>query len=182
MSEDDDDKKLPAIQNRLIGAAVEIDQDDPLGIVYQHSCSARWCCRAAGRRARLRASLPKQLNQLGGGEIMGWNEMDRATASRRPEAAPCPDPHQQPSRENAQPLRGHRPQLRRVLAPPRLKRPERQHLRAVQAANESPGRVPDDAGLHRRQRSRHARHEAHRRIQGMDGNGAKPARPVADLS
>ena len=34
---DDDDKKLPAIQNRLIGAAVEIDQDDPLEIVYQHS-------------------------------------------------------------------------------------------------------------------------------------------------
>ncbi len=34
---DDDDKKLPAIQNRIIGAAVEIDQDDPLGIVYQHS-------------------------------------------------------------------------------------------------------------------------------------------------
>ena len=29
----DDDKKLPAIQNRLISAAVEIDQDDPLGIV-----------------------------------------------------------------------------------------------------------------------------------------------------
>ena len=26
--------QLPAIQNRLIGAAVEIDQDDPLGIVY----------------------------------------------------------------------------------------------------------------------------------------------------
>jgi len=36
MSEDDD-KKLPAIQNRLISAAVEIEQDDPLGIVYQHS-------------------------------------------------------------------------------------------------------------------------------------------------
>jgi len=32
MSEDDDDKKLPAIQNRLISAAVEIDQDDPLGL------------------------------------------------------------------------------------------------------------------------------------------------------
>ena len=30
MSGDDDDKKLPAIQNRLISAAVEIDQDDPL--------------------------------------------------------------------------------------------------------------------------------------------------------
>ena len=29
MSEDDD-QKLPAIQNRIIGAAVEIDQDDPL--------------------------------------------------------------------------------------------------------------------------------------------------------
>jgi len=26
----DDDKKLPVIQNRLISAAVEIDQDDPL--------------------------------------------------------------------------------------------------------------------------------------------------------
>jgi len=37
MNEDDDGRKLPAIQNRLIGAAVEIDQDDPLGIVYQHS-------------------------------------------------------------------------------------------------------------------------------------------------
>ncbi|MEI2805530.1 MAG: hypothetical protein V9G18_06195, partial [Albidovulum sp.] len=33
----DDDKKLPAIQNRLLGVAVEIDQDDPLDIVYQHS-------------------------------------------------------------------------------------------------------------------------------------------------
>ena len=36
MSEDDD-KNLPAIQNRIIGAAVEIDRDDPLEIVYQHS-------------------------------------------------------------------------------------------------------------------------------------------------
>lgn len=30
MREDDDDKKLLAIQNRLISAAVEIEQDDPL--------------------------------------------------------------------------------------------------------------------------------------------------------
>ena len=30
---EDDDKKLPAIQNRLISAAVEIDQDDPLARV-----------------------------------------------------------------------------------------------------------------------------------------------------
>ena len=37
MSEDDDGRKLPAIQNRIIGAAVEIEQDDPLGIVYQLS-------------------------------------------------------------------------------------------------------------------------------------------------
>lgn len=44
MSDDDkknsmesDDPKLPAIQNRVIRAAVEIDQDDPLEIVYQHS-------------------------------------------------------------------------------------------------------------------------------------------------
>jgi hypothetical protein len=49
MSEDeDDDKKLPAIQNRLIGAAVEIDQDDPLGIVYQHSLF----CQVALPRSR----------------------------------------------------------------------------------------------------------------------------------
>jgi hypothetical protein len=41
MSEDDD-KKLPALQNRLISAAVEIDQDDPLSIVYRTACSARW--------------------------------------------------------------------------------------------------------------------------------------------
>ena len=47
MSEDDD-KKLPAIQNRLIGAAVEIDQDDPLGIVYQHSLF----CQVALPRSR----------------------------------------------------------------------------------------------------------------------------------
>jgi hypothetical protein len=31
----DDDKKLPTIQNRIITAAVDIWQDDPLGIVYQ---------------------------------------------------------------------------------------------------------------------------------------------------
>ena len=30
----DDDKKLPTLQNRLISAAVEIDQDDPLGITW----------------------------------------------------------------------------------------------------------------------------------------------------
>jgi hypothetical protein len=48
MSEDDDDKKLPAIQNRIIGAAVEIEQDDPLGIVYQHSLF----CQVALPRSR----------------------------------------------------------------------------------------------------------------------------------
>jgi hypothetical protein len=48
MSEDDDDKKLPAIQNRLISAAVEIDQDDPLDIVYQHSLF----CQVALPRSR----------------------------------------------------------------------------------------------------------------------------------
>ena len=47
MSEDDD-KKLPAIQNRLISAAVEIDQDDPLGIVYPHSLF----CQVARQRRR----------------------------------------------------------------------------------------------------------------------------------
>ena len=45
---EDDDKKLPSIQNRLIGAAVEIDQDDPLGIVYQHSLF----CQVALPRSR----------------------------------------------------------------------------------------------------------------------------------
>lgn len=48
MSEDDDDKKLPAIQNRIISAAVEIEQDDPLGIVYQHSLF----CQVALPRSR----------------------------------------------------------------------------------------------------------------------------------
>jgi hypothetical protein len=48
MSEDDDDRKLPAIQNRVIGAAVEIDQDDPLGIIYQHSLF----CQVALPRSR----------------------------------------------------------------------------------------------------------------------------------
>ena len=47
MSEDDD-KKLPAIQNRIIGAAVDIWQDDPLGIVYQHSLF----CQVALPRSR----------------------------------------------------------------------------------------------------------------------------------
>ncbi|HCK80180.1 MAG TPA: replication protein [Candidatus Competibacteraceae bacterium] len=44
----DDDKKLPAIQKRLLGAAVEIDQDDPLEIVYQHSLF----CQVALPRSR----------------------------------------------------------------------------------------------------------------------------------
>ena len=48
MNEDDDGRKLPAIRNRLIGAAVEIDQDDPLGIVYQHSLF----CQVALPRSR----------------------------------------------------------------------------------------------------------------------------------
>jgi hypothetical protein len=47
MSEDDD-KKLPAIQNRIIGAAVDIWQDDPLEIVYQHSLF----CQVALPRSR----------------------------------------------------------------------------------------------------------------------------------
>ena len=33
----DDEKKLPAIQNRIITTAAEIWQDDPLNVVYQHS-------------------------------------------------------------------------------------------------------------------------------------------------
>ena len=40
MSDDNDQQdipKLPAIQNRIISAAVEIEQDDPLEIIYQHS-------------------------------------------------------------------------------------------------------------------------------------------------
>ena len=45
---DDDDKKLPAIHHRIIDAAVEIDQDDPLGIVYQHSLF----CQVALPRSR----------------------------------------------------------------------------------------------------------------------------------
>ena len=48
MSEDDDDRKLPAIQNRIIGAAVKIDQDDPLEIIYQHSLF----CQVALPRSR----------------------------------------------------------------------------------------------------------------------------------
>lgn len=51
----DDDKKLPAIQNRLISAAVEIDQDDPLGIVAQPVLSGGAAAQPAGG-ARLRAS------------------------------------------------------------------------------------------------------------------------------
>ena len=40
MSDDDDTKdtpKLPAIQGRILDASVEIEQEDPLEIVYQHS-------------------------------------------------------------------------------------------------------------------------------------------------
>ena len=40
MSDDDDTKdtpKLPAIQSRILDASVEIEQEDPLEIVYQHS-------------------------------------------------------------------------------------------------------------------------------------------------
>ena len=40
MSDDDDPKdtpKLPAIQSRILDASVEIEQEDPLEIVYQHS-------------------------------------------------------------------------------------------------------------------------------------------------
>ncbi len=55
MSDDDkkdfakpDDLKLPAIQNRVIQAAVEIDQNDPLGIIYQHSLF----CQVALPRSR----------------------------------------------------------------------------------------------------------------------------------
>ena len=44
----DDDKKLPTIQNRIITAAVDIWQDDPLGIVYQHSLF----CQVALPRSR----------------------------------------------------------------------------------------------------------------------------------
>lgn len=44
----EDEKKLPAIQNRIISAAVEIEQDDPLGIVYQHSLF----CQVALPRSR----------------------------------------------------------------------------------------------------------------------------------
>ena len=43
-----DDPKLPAIQNRVIRAAVEIDQNDPLGIIYQHSLF----CQVALPRSR----------------------------------------------------------------------------------------------------------------------------------
>lgn len=53
----DDDKKLPTIQNRLISAAVEIDQDDPLGIVYQHSLFCQGARRAAGRRGASSSEL-----------------------------------------------------------------------------------------------------------------------------
>ncbi len=44
----DDDKKLPAIHHRIIDAAVEIEQDDPLGIIYQHSLF----CQVALPRSR----------------------------------------------------------------------------------------------------------------------------------
>jgi len=60
MSEDDD-KKLPAIQNRLISATVEIDQDDPLGIVYPRS-------RPAGRVfERAKRNSPPNFAGSGGG-------------------------------------------------------------------------------------------------------------------
>ena len=51
MSDDNDQQdtpKLPAIQNRIISAAVEIEQDDPLEIVYQHSLF----CQVALPRSR----------------------------------------------------------------------------------------------------------------------------------
>ena len=44
----EDDKKLPAIQNRLISAAVEIDQDDPLARV---GIGAKPCVRRRRPRA-----------------------------------------------------------------------------------------------------------------------------------
>ena len=51
MSDDHDPQdtpQLPAIQNRIISAAVEIEQDDPLEIVYQHSLF----CQVALPRSR----------------------------------------------------------------------------------------------------------------------------------
>lgn len=51
MSNDNDQNdtpKLPTIQKRIINAAVEIEQDDPLGIVYQHSLF----CQVALPRSR----------------------------------------------------------------------------------------------------------------------------------
>ena len=51
MSDDTDQKEtpaLPSIQNRIISAAVEIEQDDPLEIVYQHSLF----CQVALPRSR----------------------------------------------------------------------------------------------------------------------------------
>ncbi|MCB2111749.1 MAG: hypothetical protein KDD88_12110, partial [Rhodobacteraceae bacterium] len=35
--EQNDTSKLPAIQRRVIDAAVQIEEDDPLEILYQHS-------------------------------------------------------------------------------------------------------------------------------------------------
>ena len=70
MSEDDD-KKLPAIQNRLISAAVEIDQYDPLGVVYPHSllCQVALPRRRPEGRVfeRAKRSSPPNFTGLGGG-------------------------------------------------------------------------------------------------------------------
>jgi hypothetical protein len=68
---EDDDKKLPAIQNRLISAAVEIDQDDPLGIVYPHSLFCQGALprsRPAGRVfERAKRNSPPNFAGSGGG-------------------------------------------------------------------------------------------------------------------
>ena len=74
---DDDDKKLPTIQNRIISATVEIEQDDPLEIVYQHSLF----CQVALPRSRPEGRVFERAYRNGsvrmrGGRIVGRWQMD----------------------------------------------------------------------------------------------------------
>jgi hypothetical protein len=189
MSEDDDDRKLPSIQNRLIGAAVEIDQDDPLEdrLPAQPVLSGGATAQPA-RGARFRASLSKRVYPaMESRGVVGWLRDGSSNRSPPARSRALPfDPHQQPSRENAQPLRGQSA----AVAPSSwnasgLNDQRRQHLqslfkremKALAACRMTLGFTVGTRGRHRSTRS------PYERIQGMDGDGAKPAQPLwPDLS
>ena len=88
----DDEKKLPVIQDRIISAAVEIDQDDPLEIVYQHSLFCQVVLprrRPEGRsfeRAYRNGSISLEAGKLWDG--MKWLEQP-LPAGPKPRLALC---------------------------------------------------------------------------------------------